>query len=134
MDIQLHRVIQYFPKHVEENLRNVHSLHLTNECRQILIFVGWNNSLLNSMPGVSAFIWYDWMIGEYFALHARSLFERTLHSMPGVYLNIALHARSFSRLCTPLQQKWRMSMNYWHDNYQWQYKQYSVKKLIFFLR
>jgi hypothetical protein len=28
MDIQLHRVIHYFPKHVEENLRNVHSLHL----------------------------------------------------------------------------------------------------------
>jgi hypothetical protein len=29
------RVIQYFPKHVEENLRNVHSPHLTNECRQL---------------------------------------------------------------------------------------------------
>ena len=24
------------------------------------------------------------------------------------------------------------SMNYWHDNYQWQYKQYSVKKLNFY--
>jgi hypothetical protein len=34
------------------------------------------------------------MIDEHFALHARNLFERTLHSMPGVYLNFALHARS----------------------------------------
>ena len=65
------------------------------------------------MPGVSAFIWYDWMIDEQFALHARSfvnfalharsLFERTLHSMPGVYLNFALHARSLFDLCTPCQ-------------------------------
>jgi hypothetical protein len=39
MDIQLHRVIQYFPKHVEENLGNVHSLHLTNECRQLIIIL-----------------------------------------------------------------------------------------------
>jgi hypothetical protein len=69
---------------------------------------------LNSMSGVSAFIWYDWMNDEHFALHARSfvnfalyarsLFERTLHSMTGVYLNFALHARSFSRLCTPCQE------------------------------
>jgi hypothetical protein len=34
------------------------------------------------------------MIDEHFALHARSLFERTLHSMPGVFLDFALHARS----------------------------------------
>jgi hypothetical protein len=52
-------------------------------------------ALLNSMPGVSAFIWYDWMIDEHFALHARSLFERTLHSVPGIYLN---------ELCTPCQE------------------------------
>jgi hypothetical protein len=39
MDIQLHRVIQYFPKHVEENLANVHSLHLTNEFRQLTIIL-----------------------------------------------------------------------------------------------
>jgi hypothetical protein len=26
------------------------------DVNSILIFVGWNNSLLNSMPGVSAFI------------------------------------------------------------------------------
>jgi hypothetical protein len=52
------------------------------------------HSLLNSMPGVSAFIWYDWMIDEHFALHARSLFERTLHSHARSFVNFALHARS----------------------------------------
>ena len=86
------------------NIVNNSFSKFSKDVNSILIFVGWNNSLLNSMPGVSAFIWYDWMIDEHFALHARSLFERTLHSMPGVYLNFALHARSFSRLCTPCQE------------------------------
>ena len=86
------------------NIVNNSFSKFSKDVNSILIFVGWNNSLLNSMPGVSALIWYDWMIDEHFALHARSLFERTLHCVPGVYLYFALHARSFSRLCTPCQE------------------------------
>jgi hypothetical protein len=48
-----------------------------------------------SMPGVSAFIWYDWMIDEHFALHARS------------FVNFTLHARSlFEKTLTHLNWPW----------------------------
>jgi hypothetical protein len=93
---------------------------------------------LHSMPGV----FLD------FALHARSLlFMNIFCSMPGVLMilrNIQIYTavtklspkniltfQDFCLLCY-VQQKWRMSMNYWHDNYQWQYKKYSVKKLNFY--
>jgi hypothetical protein len=53
---------------------------------------------LNSMPGVSAFIWYDWMIDEHFALHARSFVNFALHARSLFERNLHSHARSLFEL------------------------------------
>ena len=69
----------------------------------ILIFVGWNNSLLNSMPGlVLLYDMIEWLMN---ILHSMPGVLSTLHSMPGVYLNelCTPHARSLFELCTPCQ-------------------------------
>ena len=96
------------------NIVNNSFSKFSKNVNSILIFVGWNNSLLNSMPGlVLLYDMIEWLMN---ILHSMPGVLSTLHSMPGVYLNelctpmpgvylnFALHARSFSRLCTPCQE------------------------------
>ena len=86
------------------NIVNNSFSKFSKDVNSIWIFIGWNNSLLNSMPGVSAFIWYDWMLDEHFCTPCQKFCQLCTPCQEFIWTNFALHARSFSRLCTPCQE------------------------------